>query len=531
MSSLRTWLSALLVLALGGCVGALDSGSSSPDTCTLCAGESPLLRVTRLEYQVLLRDALGDSVAEGLRYDYLPSDGTTGPFASNALLDVDSDSVEAYRTLAESAGALAGAEATDQLACEASGDASAACIEAYLNRLGATLFRRALSADDRAPYLALYETARAAGSDADGVRMVVTAMLQSVHFLYRVEIGRPTEVPGVVALTGDEVAVRLANFLWRSAPDEALLDAARDGRLDDAEGVMDEARRMLADPRSDVSIGHFHTAWLGMEQLLNRNIDGMPEFADLRDDMLEETRAFSVHVFRADPSLTTLLTADYTVGSPELATFYGADPPDAMGLIHLDPTERAGILTHAGYIASHTTSAASAGVHRGRSIRTRFLCQSLPTPPPIDMVIPPDPTLSARQQLTQKTSPAACAGCHRLMNPTGFLFEHYDRAGAYRDMDGIFPVDATGAVNNSDLEGPLDGAVELSEALSTSTEVERCIAHQWLRYALGRELSVEEDGRAQRDAFFHYIEHGRDLRELVVGITGTDAFRHRRIPR
>lgn len=518
------FLAAILSTA---CVGSVDAPGAG--SCVVCAGETPLLRVTRLEYETLVRGALGDEIADGLRIDYLPADANVGPFASNARSVIDESGVEAYRTLAESAGAAARGRASELLACPGATDE--ACIDAFVDRLGRALFRRELTGEDRAPYRDLFVETATTTTEADAVRMVVTAMLQSVHFLYHVEIGEPTADPLVVSLTDAEIAERLARFLWRGAPDDALLAAAREGRLGTRDEVMEEARRMLADPRADVSIGRFHTAWLGMDQLMSRTVDESPAFADLRDDMLAETRDFSVHVFREDPSIATLLTATYTVGSPELAAFYGASPPDADGLITLDGTRRAGIVTHAGFIASHTPSLDGAGVHRGKAIRTRFLCQNIPRPPPIDMVIPPDPGLSARQRLEQKTAGPSCTTCHRLMNPTGFLFEHYDRAGGWRDTDGAFAIDASGEVRDSDIEGELDGAVALAGALATSPDVERCLTMQWLRYALGREYVASEDGGSRTEAFAHYEDSGRDLRELVVAITGTDAFRRRRIPR
>ncbi len=516
---------------LGGCEGSLDIGpAGTGPSCAICVGESEMSRVTRLEYELAVRAALGASVDE-VRFDYLPADGTAGPFASNAFLDVDDDGVEAYRLVAEAIGAAAQPEADAVLGCTAS-SASVSCVSTFVDRLGGHLFRRALTTEERAPYLALFEETRTTESGADAVRLVITAMLQSVHFLYRPEIGTPTEVPDVVELTGPELASRLAAFLWRASPDEALLEAAASGELASAEGVMAEARRMLADPRADVTIARFHTSWLGMGHLSTRNVDPgeFPDFEALRGDMLDETGAFAVHVFRdRDATLATLLTADYTVASPALAAFYGADAPGADGVVDLDPEQRSGVLTQAGFLASHTTSASSAGVHRGRVIREGFLCQPMPSPPPIDLVIAPDPTLSSRQQLEQKTSPDTCATCHVLMNPAGFLFEHYDPIGRFRERDGTFAVDATGEVVESDLEGPLDGAVELADALSTSEDVQRCVARQWARYALGRG-ETDADERSLRVAYARYVDAGRDLRELIVALTGTDSFRYRRIP-
>ena len=53
---------------------------------------------------------------------------------------------------------------------------------------------------------------------------------------------------------------------------------------------------------------------------------------------------------------------------------------------------------------------------------------------------------SVREQLERHRSNPACAACHRNMDPLGFGLENYDAIGRWRDMDGKFPVDATGTL-------------------------------------------------------------------------------------
>ena len=74
------------------------------------------------------------------------------------------------------------------------------------------------------------------------------------------------------------------------------------------------------------------------------------------------------------------------------------------------------------------------------------------------------------------------------------------------------------------------GAVELAQALASSETVTSCVLRQWLRFALGRddgELDAESIDRASERA----RQESGDLRELIVGLTVSDAFRHRRVPK
>src|SRR5690606_30095196 len=150
---------------------------------------------------------------------------------------------------------------------------------------------------------------------ADAMRLLVTAFLQTPDFLYRLEKGEPGDDGPVRRLTGEEIASRLSLFLWKTGPDDELLDAAAAGELDTPEGVLAHAERLLADPRADDTLVEFHVSWLGIDALETQlvDLDRFPEYATLQEDMLEETRRFVLHVLREDDAqLATLLTADYS---------------------------------------------------------------------------------------------------------------------------------------------------------------------------------------------------------------------------
>ena len=69
---------------------------------------------------------------------------------------------------------------------------------------------------------------------------------------------------------------------------------------------------------------------------------------------------------------------------------------------------------------------------------------------------------------------------------------------------------------------------ELEQRLAGSAEVERCATNQWFRFAQGRAdtpadaCALDQLGRA-----FHVS--GGDLRQLLVALTETDAFRYRTV--
>src|SRR5262245_15723793 len=97
------------------------------------------------------------------------------------------------------------------------------CGTTFIRGFGRRAFRTSLAASD--PRIASYLTLFMAGSSfSDGAQAVITAMLQSPHFLYRSELG--TQAGGTFNLSAHEVATELAYLLTGSTPDDTLLSAA-----------------------------------------------------------------------------------------------------------------------------------------------------------------------------------------------------------------------------------------------------------------------------------------------------------------
>ena len=169
-------------------------------------------------------------------------------------------------------------------------------------------------------------------------------------------------------------------------------------------------------------------------------------------------------------------------------------------------------------------------VNRGRFVRQKLLCHHIPDPPGnVDTSLPVlDPGLTARQQLDQKTSGAACSGCHALMNPVGFGFERLDGIGRLRSDDNGVAVDESGALSGTrDIDGPFSGATELAGKLATSAQVQECLAVQAFRYTLGRPES-QGDACTLVEVRDRLASSGGNLRELYLAIAATESFRTRK---
>jgi hypothetical protein len=500
---------------------------------------TPLRRLTRVEYDNTVRDLLGDATAPARRF---PPDELSGGFANNAaVLTVSPLLAERYQEAAEALAAAAVRDLGKLVPCDPTKGGAAgeeACARSFVESFGRRAYRRPLAAAEVTRHLALFSAARAGATFARGIEVLVGAMLQSPGFLYRLELGLPGAAgegdrAGLVRLGPYEIASRLSYLLWASMPDDRLFAAAAAGKLGTPAEVAEMARSMLDDPRARRAVSEFYRQWLGAAAIEGVAKDPAiyPDWGEpLRAAMAAELPAFVEHVlWGADGRLATLLAAPVTVATAPVARIYGVEAAGGRP-VALDGTRRAGVLTQPGILAVHALPNQSSPVQRGKFVREQLLCQEAPPAPPDLDVTPPevDPRKPTRERFAQHTKDEACASCHRLMDPLGFGFEHFDGVGRYRATDGGRPVDASGTIVNAGaIDGPFRGAPELAKKLAASPVVGACVATQWYRFAFGR-LETPGDACALRGLHAAFEAARYDLRELLLALTAAETFLYRR---
>ncbi len=526
-------VAALLLCSCTGSIGDVPEGahehglgaSVTPETCEgrpPSVGAAPLLRVTRRQYAFTVLDLFGAQAPT----DQLPVDGSIGGFPGNAGAPNESQSVTRY---SEVAAALAPVIDTGAISsCAADGCASDA-----VSALGLRMFRRPLRDEEAARYEGLFFVGRdeldldVAGSKS----LLVEAMLQSPSFLVRGEEAVAESAEGPVLLNGYELASRLSHFLHQSTPSAELLEAAAAGRLDTVEGIEEVAREMLADPKAERALVDFHLSWLWLRTGDGEHWSSPPGIdPELYQSMLDETEAFVVHVAR-EGTFDDLLTASWTYADAAVADVYGlATRPSGLTRVDLDPEERSGILTQPLFVATHNRTERLRPVPLGHMIRARLLCEGLPPPPPNVPELQSDPTLSAREIAALHEADPACGSCHRLMDPIGFAWSHYDNLGRFHtDNEDGTPIDASGElIDAGDASGVVDGATDIGRLFAGSEKVRGCYVESWLAYALGRTLE-DLDACSRVSVFQRFERSGHRIEELILGIVTSDAFRYRAV--
>jgi hypothetical protein len=221
-----------------------------------------------------------------------------------------------------------------------------------------------------------------------------------------------------------------------------------------------------------------------------------------------------------------MLTSKSDQVSPARAQLYGLPSQTAWAQLDLPP-ERSGLLTQASVLTLTSRPTRTSPTLRGRYVREVVLCQKLPDPPAnVNTTLPPDPTLTQRQQLEQHINNPSCSGCHQKMDPVGFGLEQFDPMGRYRATDAsAAPISAAGKLIDftpQDFNGPL----ELSSRLAQSKLFEACVPLQLFRYGMGRrETTADTCSIAQLTHDFSGGQHR--FRQAMLDLVRSDTFRYR----
>jgi hypothetical protein len=134
--------------------------------------------------------------------------------------------------------------------------------------------------------------------------------------------------------------------------------------------------------------------------------------------------------------------------------------------------------------------------------------------------------LPMRQRLAAHRNNAACASCHRTIDPVGFALENYDAIGRWRDMEvEDQPVDATGAIPG---EREFRGVDGLEDALLRRPELfATALTENLMTFALGRGIEYS-DAPAVRKIVRSAAGNGYRFSSVILGIVNSAPFQMRR---
>ena len=372
-------------------------------------------------------------------------------------------------------------------------DEKETCARDIISTLARRAYRRPVTDADVDPLVAVYRDGNAERDFDFGIELALEALLSMPEFLMRIyEEPVDLEPAEPYRLNDLELSSRLSFFLWRSIPDDELIEVAAAERLSDPDVLSGQIRRMLEDERATRFMNDFVGQWLQIRNINEQAPDGalFAQFNDtLRRAMVEETQLFFESQVRADRPIQELLTADYSFLNEQLARHYGVEGiyGSRFRQVEWDDDRRHGLLGHASLLTVTSYANRTSVVLRGKWVLETLLGAPPPPPPPNVPPLEEDeagaaPT-SLREKMEQHRRNPVCATCHTEMDQLGFAMEHFDAIGQWRETDRGAEIDATIEWAGRTIDSPRT----FREALvAKGEEFERTVVEKLLTYALGR---------------------------------------------
>jgi len=183
-----------------------------------------------------------------------------------------------------------------------------------------------------------------------------------------------------------------------------------------------------------------------------------------------------------------------------------------------------------GLLTYHSADQHSGPIERGLLVRRQLLCTEIPPPPasvlqqvaanPIDSN---DQARTTRMKYEQHKTQPSCAACHKQFDVIGFGMEEMDAVGRFRTTENGLPVDSSGEINGTDVDGTFNGVADLSSKLANSKMFATCFVQQFFRFAESRTPQDSDqctiDGWAKR-----FEDAGGHLNDLVVSYVSDPGF-------
>lgn len=372
----------------------------------------------------------------------------------------------------------------------------------------------------------VFEKGQQPSGFVSGARAVLEAALVASEFLYHVEVGRPVDEVAATRyqLTDLELASRLSFLLWGTGPDDELLGRARAGRLSQPDELAAEAQRLLGDARAEVGIARFYRELFGIDE--GRRFDddsGVPP--DVLELMDRELSSFVWHatVDEGKGDVQSLVEPLTWVNGP-LARYYGwpGVEGDALRPFALDETRYAGLLTLPAWLTRASGPSSTRPSVRGWWVARALLCHPLPPEPEGVKPVPSPPGMTKREWLAEHAAIPSCAGCHAIVDPPGLALEHLDPLGRYREDDQGLTIDTSNL--------PYDGVRGLAGEVVRESEERSCLTLNWMRFAVGFAALQDDDDDECPSELEHLAAETRSVPEMLIALTGTEAFRYRSAP-
>ena len=513
-----------------------------PQTCT--PGTPATTQVRRMQnwqYDATVRDLLGVTGVD--------LGGGAKPPSQLLYADFDGPMVpDAFRLYKDVGAAIAKAVMANAtmkakfITCDpaAAGTAGTTCLTNTIKAFGRKAFRRPVTDAEVTRFMKL-NMGTPAGTPAEVSEAILYGFLVSPSFLSLPEISTATPSGSGFQLSSYEVAQRLSYMLWGTIPDATLDTEADANRLQTKEQILAQATRMIAvRDKSTPLVQLFHRQWTqqnnGNAHWWSgvKNTTKFPLYtAGAQDAYKAELDNFFAEVVFGNGGYKDLFLSPVAFINKDNAGVYGmTNTGTAMTKVNLDPVQRPGFMTRAGFLSSYGHYEDTAPILRGAYI-TIFMIGVDPGPPQqgATMMQPPAGTYTTVRERTDAlvNQATSCMGCHTaIINPPGYVLENYDAIGAWQTVDklGNGAIDPVATVNFGDgNRKEIHNAQELMTELANIKKGQAMYSQNWVSFAYGRDPNPNDQCVANSIA--DKLGAGGPILSVLTDLTQADSFRMR----
>ena len=493
-------------------------------------------RLSDRQIAATIRNAFGDSKLVGVVFPIVSRTG--GHFLNtNGALSMGQSDILNQLQLAQAVSASVVAQDTTIKTCTSGSGLD--CFKQVIQTYGPKLWRRPLSAEESQALVSNAENAIINRlSREEGMRLLIESLLNSTNFWYRSELGVKLS-NGQRQLTGYELASFLSYTIWDAPPDSVLTGLAENGTLLNDVVLKAQVLRMSSAASAKAGLFRFFDEWLNLTSVVGIEKSDNTLTQTLRNSLVAETQAYVDEFgFNKNQPLAEFFTNSRTLGNSQVATFYNAtftgSTTNSIVPIELEPLERAGLLTHASFIASNSGYTNTNIVRRGYTLLSEILCSELSPPPNVidgAAKVAEDPTkpMTSRQRLENlHTANPACASCHTILDPLGSSLENYDPIGRYRTLERTLKIDASGSLSSfSDANGKFNNGVEMIKLVTSSKYFADCASNKYFQFAFGVKVDDPQRCDAKRAAS-SFEKSGQRIRQLPEMLNDTRSLKFRK---
>jgi hypothetical protein len=246
-----------------------------------------------------------------------------------------------------------------------------------------------------------------------------------------------------------------------------------------------------------------------------------------------ELDSFFAEIAFTNGSYKDLLLSNVGFVNKDNAAIYGlSNSGTALTKVALDPVQRPGFLTRAGFFSSYAHDDSTAPILRGAFI-TKYITGVDPGPPPpsTSMIQPPPGSYLTNRERTEAlvNQSASCMGCHtNVINPPGFVLENYDAIGAWQTIDklGLGTINPVADVNfgNGNTK-TIHNAQELMQELAQTPKGRYMYAQSLVSYGYRRDPNPND--QCVTDQIESKLRDGYAILNAFTDLTQADSFRLR----